>query len=63
MSESDYARLQDAHGGEHIARRGDKIVASADTLGELLRILTDKGLVSEDVVVEFVRPKGVVYAL
>ena len=63
MSDSDYARLQDAHGGKHIARRGDKVVASADTLGDLLRILTDKGLVSEDVVVEFVRPKGVIYAL
>ena len=62
MSEYDYARLQDAYGGKHIARREDKVVASADTLGELLRILTDKGLVSEDVVVEFVRPKGVVYA-
>ncbi len=63
MSESDYARLQDAYGGKHIARRGDMVVASAHTLGELLRILKDKDRVSEDVVVEFVRPKGVIYAL
>ena len=59
----DYAQLQERYGGKHIARRGDEVLASADTLAGLLRMLKEKGLVTGDVVVEFVRPKGVIYAL
>ena len=59
----DYSELQEKYGGKHIARRGDEVLEYAEGLGELLRTLKEKGLISRDVVVEFVRPKGVIYAL
>ena len=59
----DYTSLQKKYGGKHIARRGDEVLESANTMGELLQVLKDKGLLSEDVTVEFVRPKDRIYAL
>ena len=59
----DYAELQEKYGGQFVARRGDEVVAAARTLGEVLRMLREKNLISTDVTVEHVRPKGVVYAL
>lgn len=59
----EYAEIQDKYGGKHIARRGEEVVASAETSGELLRILKERGLISKEVVVEYVRPKGTIYAL
>ena len=59
----DYASLQETYGGKYVARRGDEVLENADTLGELLQILKDNGLVSEQIVVEFVRPKDAIYAL
>ncbi len=61
--EMDYAEIQEKYGGKHIARREGEVVASAATSGELLRILKQRRLISRDVVVEFVRPKGTIYAL
>jgi len=55
--------LQEKYGGKHIARRGDKVIAYSDNLAELLEKLKDEGLLSEETVVEYVRPKGAVYAL
>ncbi len=59
----DYAKLQEKYGGQFVACRGDEVVAAARTMGELLRILKEKNLISTDVTVEHVRPKGIVYAL
>jgi len=55
--------LQDKYGGQFIARKGDEVIAAADTMGEILRILKDKSLISTDVTIEHVRPKDIVYAL
>ncbi len=59
----DADELRERFGGKHVARRGDEVLASADTMGELFALLKDRGIDSTDVVVEFVRPKGVTYAL
>lgn len=59
----DHTELQEMYGGKHIARRGDEVLEAAETLVQLLRILEAKNLISQDIVVEFVRPKGVIYAL
>jgi len=59
----DYGELQDKYGGKHIARRGDKVIAYSDNLAELLKKLKEEGLLSEETVIEYVRPKGAVYAL
>ncbi len=59
----DYTELQETYGGKHIARRGDEVLEATETLEQLLRILEAKDLISQDIVVEFVRPKGVIYAL
>ena len=62
MEQIDYARLQDAYGGKFVAIRNEQVVASADTHAELLRELRDHNLDDEDVVFEYVRPKGRAYA-
>jgi len=62
MEPIDYIRLQDSFGGKFVAIREDKVVASADTHGELVRVLKDNNLEAEDVVFEFIRPKGRVCA-
>ena len=59
----DYAQLQQEYGGQFVALKGDEVVAAARTMGELLRILKEKDLVSTEVTLEHVRPKGTVYAL
>ena len=55
--------LQEKYGGKHVARRRDEVIAYSNNLAELLKELKGKGLMSEEVVVEYVRPKGTVYAL
>jgi hypothetical protein len=60
MEPLDYLSLQDSYGGKHIAIRNEKVIASADTLGELVREIIEKGLPAEEVVFEYVRPKGMV---
>lgn len=59
----DYGNLQEKYGGRHVARRGEEVIASSEDLARLLSELKKKGLMSEEVVVEYVRPKGTVYAL
>ena len=56
----DYARLQEEHGGKHVATLGGEVVASGDTVSEMLRGLEGKGIDSKDVVFRHVRPKGVI---
>ncbi len=62
MSEEsiDYARLQGEYGGKHVATLGGEVVASGDTVSEMLRGLEGKGIDSKDVVFRHVRPKGVI---
>ena len=60
MEPVDYIRLQDSYGGKFVAMRGDKVIASAETLGELVRELKENDLPAEEVVFEYVRPKGLV---
>ena len=59
----DYSELQERYGGKHVARRGDEVLESADTMGALLQKLKVKSLLSVDVTVEFVRRKDQIYAL
>jgi hypothetical protein len=54
----DYASLQETYGGKFVAIREGEIVASAETHGELVRILGEKNLDNEEVVFEYVKPKG-----
>lgn len=58
MERIDYNRLQEDYGGKFVAIRGNEVIASADTHGDLFRELKEKDLDSEDVVFEYVRPKG-----
>lgn len=60
MEPVDYISLQDSYGGKHIAVRDEQVIASADTLGEVVREIKEKGLPLEEVVFEYVRPKGMV---
>ena len=62
MGPNDYIHLQDSYGGKFVALRDDRVIASADTHGELVRELKEKGLPAEEVVFEYVRPKGMVCA-
>ncbi len=57
----EYARLQDAYGGKHVATLGGKVVASGDTAAEMLRELKAKGLDGEGLVFEFVEAKDTIY--
>lgn len=61
-SAAEYARLQEAYGGKYVATRGDEVIASAENCGELFRILDARGDYTEDVVVQYVRPKGAIFA-
>jgi hypothetical protein len=60
MEDIDYTRIQEAYGGKFVAIRKNEVIASADTHGELFRELKEKNLDSEDVVFEYIRPKGMV---
>lgn len=62
MEPLDYIRLQDSYGGKFVALRDDRVIASADSHGELVRKLEEKKLAPEEVVFEYVRPKGRVCA-
>ncbi len=57
----EYARLQDAYGGKHVATLRGKVVASGDTAAEMLRELKEKGLDGEGLVFEFVEAKDKIY--
>ena len=61
-SAADYARLQEGYGGRFVAARNGEVVASAETSGELFRLLDESGDYTEDVVVEYVWPKGAIFA-
>lgn len=63
MSAVEYVRLQDAYGGMYVARQGAEVVAGGRTAGEMLTELERKGMPVEEVVLSFVRAKGVFYAL
>ncbi len=58
----DYARLQELYGGQFIACRGDAVVASAPSHGELVRKLEEKGVAFTEVAFEFIRKKDQLYA-
>ena len=58
MTPEEYTAIQEEYGGRFIATRNEKFLAGADTCGELVRILKEKNLDGEDVVLEWVRPKG-----
>ena len=62
MEPVDYISLQDSYGGKYIAIRDDKVIESADTHGKLVRKLKEKGVPVEEVVFEYVRPKGMACA-
>ncbi len=57
----EYARLQDAYGGKHVATLEGKVVASGDTATEMLRELKEKGRHGEGVTFRFVEAKDKVY--
>ncbi len=57
----DYARLQEAYGGKHVATLGGEVVASGDTAAEMLRELKEKGLHGAGVTFRFVEAKDKVY--
>ncbi len=53
----DYTKFQEKYGGQFIARKGDEVIASADTHGELVRKLEEKGVQFTDITFGYVRPK------
>ena len=57
----DYARLQEAYGGKHVATLGGEVVASGDTATEMLRELQEKGIAPEDVAFRFVEAKDTIW--
>ncbi len=59
----EYARLQDAYGGKHVATLDGEVVASGDTAAEMLRELKEKGIAPEDVAFQFVWAKDTIYVL
>ena len=59
MEPLDYTALQELYGGKHVAFRNDQVVAYADTFGEVIRMLKEKDQNLEDVVFEFIHPKGI----
>jgi hypothetical protein len=58
-----YAEIQEKYGGQFVARKGDEVVASARTHGDLVRELEAKGVDLTQVVFEFVKRRDRVYAL
>ncbi len=57
----EYARLQDAYGGKHVATLDGEVVASGDTSAEMLLELKEKGLDGAGVTFRFVEAKDKVY--
>ncbi len=60
-SAAEFAKVQEAYGGKYVATRGDQVIANAETCEELFRTLDARDDYKEDVVVAYVRPKGVVW--
>ena len=61
MKPEDYAKIQEKYGGKFAAMREDQVIESADTHGELVQKLKEKGLDSKDLVFEFIRRKDRIY--
>jgi hypothetical protein len=53
----DYVRLQDEYGGMYVATKDGKVIARARRYSELADALEAGGGHTEEVVVEYVRPK------
>jgi len=62
MAEIDYAELQQRYGGRYIARRGDEVVASADTYDELSEQLEKAAVDWAQLTIEYVEPTNVACA-
>jgi len=62
MNAEEYAAIQEQCGGKFIAERDGKVLASAETHGDLVRILKEKGLYDHEYVYRWVRPKGQICA-
>jgi len=62
MEPFDYLSLQESFGGKFVALRDQEVIAAADSHGELVRQLQEKKLSLEEIVFEYVRPKGRVCA-
>jgi hypothetical protein len=58
MEPLDYIRLQDSYRGTFVAIRDNKVIASGDTQGELVRKLKYNNLDADDVVFEYVSPRA-----
>jgi hypothetical protein len=58
MGELDYTHLQQRYGGQYIARRDDKVIASAETYDALSDILEHRPGAWESLVIEYVEPVG-----
>ena len=63
MTNEEYAAILEEYGGKFVAERDGKVLASADTHGELVRTLKEKGLYEEEFVYRFVPPKDQFLAL
>jgi hypothetical protein len=62
MSDIDYVELQRRHGGRYVARRGDRVILSADTyngLSDQLKKVTED---PKDLIIEYVEPADSVRA-
>ena len=59
----DYARLQEKYGGRFIARKGEEVVASAETHGELVRKLEGKKIAFTEVTFQYVRRKDRIFSM
>ena len=56
MADVDYTQLQQHYGGRYIARRGDEVIASAETYDELSDHLDSMTMAWEQLVIEYVEP-------
>ncbi len=63
MTAEEYASTQEEYGGKFIAERDGGVLASADTHGELVRILKEKGLYDGEFACRWIRPKDQILEL
>ncbi len=52
MADVDYAQLQEQYGGRYVVRRGEEVLASAETYDELSASLEKAAVAWEELIIE-----------
>jgi len=61
MKKTAYSKLQKKYGGQFVARRGSRVLASAPSLGSLKKTLKTKGIpYTSKITIGYIDPQGVV---